>query len=261
MMADQLSSFCVACARFTAGDRLAELLAVAATAPYFAVYHTAVLLHARRELHIAFVFLGMIFTSVLSTVIKKALKQPRPSAMCALLGNCHTHGMPSSHSAVMAFAATTCLFLFRHRQSARQHPQTAAAAPTNAASGGSTSKSWAARLTRAVELFEIQLLVLLTTAVAYGRVYLGYHSPVQVAVGLALGCAVAAAWWQVTLAVCQSRLAPALLKLLPLRALCLRNTLGCHDVHAEEAACFARFANASPAQHPAAGKQQQQHAD
>lgn len=43
-----LRAFCVACARFTAGDGLGELLAVAAAGPYFAIYHVAVLLHARR---------------------------------------------------------------------------------------------------------------------------------------------------------------------------------------------------------------------
>lgn len=93
-----LRTFCVACAKFHAGDRLGELLAVAATAPYFAIYHAAVLLHARRcgasagllplvrhrrlmtsgltccapaglpawrrrELHMAFVLAGLLLTS------------------------------------------------------------------------------------------------------------------------------------------------------------------------------------------------------
>jgi hypothetical protein len=48
MAAPQLNSFCIACARFAAGDGLGQLLALAAAAPYFAVYHTAVVLHSRR---------------------------------------------------------------------------------------------------------------------------------------------------------------------------------------------------------------------
>lgn len=43
-----LKAFCIACAKFQEGDALGEVLAVAATAPYFAIYHAAVLLHARR---------------------------------------------------------------------------------------------------------------------------------------------------------------------------------------------------------------------
>lgn len=43
-----LKAFCIACAKFQEGDALGEVLAVAAAAPYFAVYHAAVLLHARR---------------------------------------------------------------------------------------------------------------------------------------------------------------------------------------------------------------------
>lgn len=104
-MAERLSSFCIACARFAAGDQVGQFLAVVAAAPYFAHYHVAVLLHARRqatdamrapcavpsppcaapsplavslppqrafcttlppvrrELHVAFVFMGMLLTT------------------------------------------------------------------------------------------------------------------------------------------------------------------------------------------------------
>ena len=48
IMPDPLRSFCIACARFKAGDQVGELMAVAAASPYFVVYHVAVLLHARR---------------------------------------------------------------------------------------------------------------------------------------------------------------------------------------------------------------------
>lgn len=43
-----LMAFCIACAKFSAGDGLGQALAVAATAPYFVIYHCAVLVHARR---------------------------------------------------------------------------------------------------------------------------------------------------------------------------------------------------------------------
>ena len=53
----------------------------------------------------------------------------------------------------------------------------------------------------------------------------------------------AVVWWRLTLAACQ-RWGAALLRLAPLRALHFRNTLGCPDVHAAEAALFASSAAA-----------------
>jgi membrane-associated phospholipid phosphatase len=152
----------------------------------------------------------------------------------------------------MAFAATTSLLLYLHRQasssSSSSREESAATWRTPAAARGSSSSSGKAtplvdRLARAVQLLEVQLLAGLTLAVAYGRIYLGYHTPGQVAAGLALGAAVAAVWWHLTLAVCQ-RWGAALPRLAPLRALHFRNTLGCPDVHAAEAALFAGSAAA-----------------
>lgn len=381
-MADRLSSFCVACARFTAGDNLGQLLALAAAAPYFATYHVAVLLHARRhaiaacesmpgptkpsrrlprtsrypslpacrELHMAFVFIGMLLTTgtipeqmwITSlacfpshetrqcmqhtgfaddfppakrpvSIVPCSSKLSHQAAFAAAAACCHVRstgqlsqawwaawerdrcfavllaptlsfrysslkirkscsleqgrtsylcspgpraGMPSSHSAVMAFAATTCLLLYRHRQSGQQQAQQLAQGAHGKAAGGTARQGHsrggqrgsasgdqlcpplAARLVRAVQLLEVQLLCLLTAAVAYGRVYLGYHSPAQVAAGLVLGTILAAAWWRLTLVACMSAAARALLRWAPSRALHLRNTLGCADVHAAEAALF-----------------------
>lgn len=161
--------------------------------------------------------------AALSLTIKGILKQPRPAATCSLLGNCHKHGMPSSHATVMAFAATAAAFLFLHRQRLRH------------AAGAGQASSAAAALGRAVEVGQVLGLAGLAAAVGYGRVYLGYHTPGQVAAGTALGAACAVIWWRLTAAACQRWGAP-LLRLAPLRALHLRNTLGCPDVHAAEAA-------------------------
>lgn len=116
--------------------------------------------------------------------------------------------------------------------------------------GGSGSDhrggSFVDRVSRGIELLEVQALLMLTAAVAYGRVYLQYHSAEQVLAGLALGASLAVAWWAITLAVC-GRCSGWLLRLAPLRALHIRNTLGCANIHAKEAALFAAAtAAASP---------------
>lgn len=190
--------------------------------------------------------------AALCTGVKKAVKQPRPAATCALLGNCHKHGMPSSHSAVMAFSAATALLLYLHRRRASSGSSSGMGGGSSNGSGRASTKGVAAartaqhgsavaaaveRLAQALPLLEVLLLLLLTAAVAYGRVHLGYHTPAQVAAGLALGTSLAAAWWRFTLTACL-RWGPALLRLPLLRALHFRDTLGCPDVHAAEAALF-----------------------
>ncbi len=230
--------------------------------------HGLVCLRMQRCLHAPSADLPCLHplpTAALCTVVKKVLKQPRPAATCTLLGNCHKHGMPSSHSAVMAFAATTALLLYLHRRRASsssgssngicsagirgagaartaRRSGAAAAASKGSSGGGDFVAAAVERLAQALPLLEVLLLWVLTAAVAYGRVHLGYHTPAQVAAGLALGSSLAAAWWCITLAVCQ-RWGPVLLRLPLLRALHFRDTLGCPDVHAAEAEIFVQTAD------------------
>lgn len=142
--------------------------------------------------------------------------------------------MPSSHTTVVAFAATMSLLLFLHRQ--RQRGDHGRPRPQGSG-GGSRGGGLVDAMARAVHLLEVQALVLLAMAVGAGRVYLGYHSADQVAAGAVLGATFAGAWWQLTLAACQ-RWAALLLRLPPLQALSFRDTLSCPDVHAAEAALF-----------------------
>lgn len=58
-----LKSLCIACARYAEGDQLGRALALLATAPFGVIYHCAVLLHARRELHVAFLLVGLLSVS------------------------------------------------------------------------------------------------------------------------------------------------------------------------------------------------------
>lgn len=73
-----LKSFCIACARFASGDTLGQGLAVLATSPYFVIYHVAVLVHARRELHMTLVLLGLLLVS-------GQRRRLKPAAACAPL--------------------------------------------------------------------------------------------------------------------------------------------------------------------------------
>ena len=83
----------------------------------------------------------------------------RPASSCERLGNCREYGMPSSHTQLMAFAFVTYMLLITR-------------APA--------SNLAAVRLQRGFHFAQGAVLGLLSGAVAYSRIYLGYHSLSQV---------------------------------------------------------------------------------
>lgn len=118
---------------------------------------------------------GALSNAAISTIVKRAIKQPRPLATCSALGKCGKFGMPSSHAQVMAFALATAILMHRHRRKLR--------------------RSLNLRTSNSIELLELILLGLVTVLVSIGRVYLGYHSTVQVVAGLLLGSSWGAVWF------------------------------------------------------------------
>lgn len=192
-MAAVVQTFCIGCAKHAVGDRLGQLFAIVCTAPYFAVYHCAVVVHARRELHVLSLFLGMLVNAAASMVVKRLVRQPRPEMACAVLGKCGGHGWPSSHTQTMAFAFIACLLLYLHRR------RVAAMAANGKRRKSGQPRGALAAVGPAVQLLELALLGLATAGVAAGRVYLGYHSADQVAAAAVIGAALAWAWWRATL--------------------------------------------------------------
>ena len=198
---------CLDCVKYDASDPLAKVLALISSAPYLAILYQAAVHHrpvlsrsaqhhgvslcshgatdssmgvasshftskqhsmnppccqvvySRRELHGITTLAGMCLNWPLGGALKRALRQARPAARCQLLGTCHSHGMPSSHTQLMFFAwALHALFAY-----------CGARAPGRAAAPE--------RLAHAAETL---FLGLTSCAVAYARVYLGYHDAWQV---------------------------------------------------------------------------------
>jgi dolichyldiphosphatase len=128
------------------------------------------LLLLRREVHQAFLLLGMAVGEGVNRSLKNAIKQSRPSATCAALNVCHSHGMPSSHTQFMFFACTVlCL------ASIRRVPASNA-------------------LARLLQAAEAAALAAMAVVVAVSRVYLGYHTVHQVLAGGVLGVALGSVW-------------------------------------------------------------------
>lgn len=119
---------------------------------------------------------------------KRLLRQPRPSALCAVLETCGEPGMPSSHTQVM-FAALT-IWLLAQRAVLLHHVLRRAA-------------KHATPLARLLPALELLALCALCCGVGMARAYLGYHTAGQVVAGAALGVAGMLSWHALAVATAQ----------------------------------------------------------
>ncbi|KAG6483398.1 lipid phosphate phosphatase gamma-like [Zingiber officinale] len=156
--------------RYRRGDSLGYVLAWVSLIPVFISLGGFVSNFIfRRELQGVFFAFGLLLSQVLNELTKSSIQQSRPSAMCAVLEVCDSHGWPSSHSQYMFFFASyfTLLCLLN-------------------GAGVSSPRSR-------------HLLALLPWPAAfltlYSRVYLGYHTVAQVIAGATLGMVLGAAWF------------------------------------------------------------------
>lgn len=124
---------------------------------------------AHREAHLAFILIGLFVCEGVARFLKHAFQQPRPPLACETLWAC-SPGLPSSHTQLMAFATTVRAGLLA-RFFAQKH-------------------SWSIMLGS----LELVLLFLGSAAVAYSRVFLGYHTAEQVWVAAVLGCGLGSMW-------------------------------------------------------------------
>ncbi|KAJ7109360.1 hypothetical protein C8R44DRAFT_884405 [Mycena epipterygia] len=123
-----------------------------------------------RSAGVAYFGAGALMCSLSVKVLKRGIRQPRP----ALRNKKKTYGMPSTHSATIAYYATfvglACVYL-------PLHPSLPAGA-----------------MARVL----VPIVVLpWATLIALSRLWLGYHTWPQVAVGCAYGVVFAGVWFLV----------------------------------------------------------------
>lgn len=133
---------------------------------------------ATREVEVGFAAGGQIACELLNFALKRIIKEERPRRIHGL-----GYGMPSSHSQFVAYWSVylTLFLLVRHRPSTR-------GVPFSTADGAG---SWS--------LFERLLLsvagLAAAGAIAWSRIYLNYHTPRQVMVGVTAGAMFALVWF------------------------------------------------------------------
>lgn len=120
-------------------------------------------------------FVGLLSNEVLNKVLKYAIQEPRPVSR----PNMHNEfGMPSNHSQFMCFFATyVLLFVLLRLHQMNQN--------------GSFME-------RFLRLFVIAVTWLAAALVCYGRVYLQYHTSLQVVVGSVIGICSGCLWFAFT---------------------------------------------------------------
>lgn len=131
---------------------------------------TAISPHCREAHGLAYL-LGVVGCEALARGLKHALRHPRPLATCAKLGVCQSFGMPSSHTALAVFVAVVRILLLL--RNARK-------------------KSSSTLLLGVAEALALTGCAL---AVGASRVYLGYHSALQVQAAALLGLVWALSWY------------------------------------------------------------------
>jgi dolichyldiphosphatase len=161
-----LTPFVYTFVEYEAGDALGFLLALSALAPIFVLSALLTLLASRRDLHTLALLCGQLLNEALNHVLKYAARVPRPAATEHAAFNAQSpYAWPSDHAQFMAFfAAYVLLWAPRH---------------------WGVGPVWRA--------LACGLCALAALAVGAGRVYLGYHTWLQVGSGWAVGAAAAAA--------------------------------------------------------------------
>ncbi|CAM8910439.1 hypothetical protein QQ045_033109 [Rhodiola kirilowii] len=170
MSAVQLKAVTLTHVRYQKGDHLGHFLAWVSLIPIF-ISLAGFFSHFifRRELQGIFFALGLLISQFINEFIKSTVHQARPE-MCVLLEMCDSHGWPSSHSQYMFFFAVYfSLMTWR------------------GIGLGSGRTKW---------VFDV-LNWLLAVLTMYSRVYLGYHTVVQVFAGATLGIVLGVLWFWV----------------------------------------------------------------
>ncbi|KAK1054041.1 hypothetical protein LTR74_016111 [Friedmanniomyces endolithicus] len=177
MDSPSLASLSLTHVHYDPADPISHACAYLALVPQALVITYVALIWSTREVEILLMFAGQMGCEAFNWLLKRTIKEQRPPQMHG-----KGYGMPSSHAQFVAFfsAFLTLFLLFRHNP---HHP--------HASSTHAPTPYW--------QRLSLALLSMVSAgAVAQSRVYLYYHTPSQVYVGLLVGVLCAVAWFAVT---------------------------------------------------------------
>jgi dolichyldiphosphatase len=196
-----LASLSLTHVHYNPEDSLSYISAYLALVPQALVITYAALIWSTREIEILLMFAGQMGCEGLNWILKRWIKEDRPTRTLWLhasrsfqfvkqmlnvryvemLGK--GYGMPSSHAQFVAYFSTFLVLFMLLRHDPLNHPH-------------------ASRTHEPIPFWHRGLIsvaaIICAAAVALSRVYLNYHRPLQVYVGVATGVSCAVAWFIIT---------------------------------------------------------------
>ena len=163
-------------------DTLGPIWAIVSLAPPFYVVSVTTVLVIGRDLRAGSVLLGIVWTTLSCTILKKLIDEPRPDHYqgTILIPDSQSGGMPSNHSSCVVFCALICILHQARNVSRKQTKETSLAYQLI-----QNTKTWILPL----------ILAIVGLACCYSRVHLGYHTPNQVYGGCLWGTLCGLAWY------------------------------------------------------------------
>jgi len=179
----------------------APILALLSLLPPFGVCALTTATVIYKDVIAAYLLIGSLFSAVTSAILKKLIQEPRPDRYDDDDDDVE-FGMPSNHSCFAWFCCTFVMMYVVKRGgvwAASKLPSRCCDRIMNTIKPPTNEKhQW----TSLVKLWNflhssctIILALFLAIGCSYSRVYLGYHSPVQVYAGSVLGMVLGAFWY------------------------------------------------------------------
>lgn len=235
-------------------DHVSYLCAWLALVPQALCIVYVTLIWSTREAEVLLMFAGQLVCEAVNFALKRIIKEERPQRIHRTGKG---YGMPSSHAQFVAFwaVAMTLFLLVRHTPSWTDHGYGRAQKGGGAAAAAGAedmvkaktrakrrSNSWGGQEWVMVESYAHRpwsyaeragasvVVLLAAAAVAWSRVYLGYHTVTQVVVGSAAGAVCAIVWYGATAVVRESGLLAWALESPVARGLRLRDLVVSEDL-------------------------------
>lgn len=173
-------------------DYLSHVCAYLALIPQGLVIVYVALLICCRELEIGLMFAGQLVCEAANFALKRLIKEERPKGQMTVGKG---YGMPSSHAQFVAFWSVYLILFMMMRHTPRlSHPASFVATGATS-SGRSLAAAWGSYIER-VSVSAVSVVI--AAAVAWSRIYLGYHTLRQVLAGCSVGVVCAVGWFAVT---------------------------------------------------------------
>ena len=151
------------------GDLFGKLMAVFSLSPLFISISFLTFIYCKRDMYSILFFIGLAINFLIVQVMKRIIQEPRPAEGPGTR-SLFEYGMPSMHSQFLSFF-TVFLSL-------------------------SLALRW--KLPNLWRCLYLSALYALSVATCVSRVYLLYHTPVQVLAGVAMGSVFGAIWYCIT---------------------------------------------------------------